>query len=94
MSEDKRDKLKHPIQPFDLDASGVIRFKENKIVSFLLEKGPYDLNKLSMMDFTQEDREHFAQLIGYSKSGWSGLSYVSDETWQRVATIAKLRGLP
>ena len=94
MSEDKRDKLKHPIQPFDIAADGVLRFKENKIVRYLLEKGPFDLNFLAVQGFSQEDHEQFAQLIGYSKSGWSGLSYVSDETWERAAAIAKLRGLP
>jgi hypothetical protein len=33
------------------------------------------------MEFTQEDREQFAQLIGYSHSGSGDLGYVSDEVW-------------
>ena len=31
------------------------------------------------MPFTREDRQQFAQLIGYSESGYHDLSYVSDD---------------
>ena len=72
---------KHPIQPLYTDNSGTIRFKENKIVTFLLDAGPFDLNQLALMNFTQEDREQFAQLIGYSLSGFGELSYVSSDTY-------------
>ena len=56
------------------------RFRENKIVSHLLETYT-DMNKIAMMDFSDEDRMQFAQLIGYSVSGYSDLSYVSDESY-------------
>lgn len=72
--------MNNPIQPI-ISVDGVLRFKENKIVSFLLEHGGYDLNKLAQMDFPREDREQFAQLIGYSLSGFGELSYVSEETY-------------
>lgn len=76
----KRGKAKHPIQPLII-ADGVTRFKANKIVQFLLDTGPFDMNKLACMEFTNEDREQFAQLIGYSLNGLGDLSYVSDKTY-------------
>ncbi|EKF9600400.1 hypothetical protein O1C43_000128 [Vibrio cholerae] len=72
---------KHPIQPLSEDKNGTIRFKSNKIVEFLLERGGFDINDLACMEFSQEDREQFAQLIGYSLSGYGELSYVSDESY-------------
>ena len=36
------------------------------------------INKLACMNFSNEDREQFAQLIGYSVSGICDLDYVSD----------------
>ena len=47
------------------------RFVENKIVSYLLDKGPIDLNDLGFMDFDKEDWAQFVQLLGYSLSGAS-----------------------
>ena len=73
--------MKHPIQPIETDKNGTLRFKENKIASYLLDKGGIDMNALAMLEFSNEDREQFAQLIGYSLSGFGSLSYVSDETY-------------
>lgn len=74
--------MKNPIQPLINDEHGALRFKENKIVSFLFAE--YQKNKpeinLSFGNFSQDDREQFAQLIGYSLSGFGELSYVSNET--------------
>jgi hypothetical protein len=74
----------HPVQPIVKDEHGVVRFKANAIVRFLLDAGSFDLNQLAAMDFSDEDREQFAQLIGYSLSGFGELSYVSDETYERA----------
>jgi hypothetical protein len=57
------------------------RFEANAIVEYLLDKGPFDMNHLGTLGFSQEDREQFAQLIGYSLSGFSELSYVRNETY-------------
>lgn len=76
-----RPKATHPIQPLEFDGHGVLRFKSNAIVRYLLDNGGIDMNKLAMLDFSQEDREQFAQLIGYSHSGSGDLGYVSDEVW-------------
>ena len=75
---------KHPVQPLYWDEHGIRRFKENAIVRFLLDAGPFDMNQLAMMPWSDEDREQFAQLIGYSLSGFGELSYVSDETYKRA----------
>lgn len=66
---------RHPRQPVELDDQGVPRFKSNKIVRYLLEQGPFDMNHLALQKFSQEDKEQFAQLIGYSVSGFGDLSY-------------------
>ena len=71
---------RHPIQPIELDERGTARFKANKIVQFLLDNGPHDMNGIAGRQFSQEDREQFAQLIGYSLSGASDLEYVRSET--------------
>jgi hypothetical protein len=68
-------KQKHPIQPIEWDKSGVVRFKRNDIVRFLLDAGPFDMNQLACMNFTKDDRWQFAQLIGYSVSGIGDLGY-------------------
>jgi hypothetical protein len=78
------------IQPILEDELGTLRFRENEIVSALLEfsqeKG-MDMNKLSCMDFSREDWVQFAQLIGYSVGGWEELSYVSNEDRRAVERI-------
>lgn len=76
----KNNKPKNPIQPLYETDSGVIRYKENAIVDYILEKGGIDLNHIAQQDFSQDDREQFAQLIGYSWSGACDLSYFSDVT--------------
>lgn len=72
--------VKHPMQPIVMDKHGVARFKENKIVTYLLDHGPNDMNSLAHVPFEQNDREQFAQLIGYSVSGYGDLSYASAES--------------
>lgn len=72
---------KNPIQPIVTDSNGVLRFKENAIVRYLLDQGGIDLNQLAILEFSRDDRVQFAQLIGYSLSGFGMLSYVDDETY-------------
>ena len=70
---------KHPIQPLVKDEQGVVRFQGNAIVRYLLDNGGIDMNKLACLPFSGEDREQFAQLIGYSHSGASELGYMTDD---------------
>jgi hypothetical protein len=70
--------MNHPIQPLELDGN-VKRFKRNHIVQFLLDQpGGADMNQLVALNFSKEDHQQFAQLIGYSLSGYGDLSYVDD----------------
>lgn len=77
--EDKRKALLHPMQPIEDDGNDVVRFKGNAIVRHLLDHGGINLNNLAVLPFPREEWVQFAQLIGYSVSGFSELSYVHDE---------------
>ena len=72
-----------PIQPIKAG-----RFVPNRIVDKLLEVAPIDLNDIALMDFTRQEHMQFAQLIGYSLSGFSDLSYVDDETFEAACHMA------
>jgi hypothetical protein len=78
VSEDQEGSQK-PIDPHVMQeivvVNDVIRFRENRIVRLLLDTGPYNLNTLALMDFSDEDRMQLAQLIGCSVSGFGELSY-------------------
>lgn len=75
----------HPVQPLVMERDGIVRFKQNKMVRYLLDAGPFDLNQLAIMPFSNEDREQFSMLTGYSLSGFSTLSYVTDKTYDAAA---------
>lgn len=69
----------HPDQPKVFDAHGVQRFKKNRLVEKLYDHAVatgLGLHELALMDFSDADRCQFAQLIGYSVSGYGDLSYV------------------
>ena len=77
----------NPMQPLIIDEKNIVRFKANKIVSYLLDNSGITLNDLAAMPFSQEDREQFAQLIGYSIKGYFELSYVSDKSCNRAVKL-------
>lgn len=83
----------HPIQPLYRDAHGVIRFKANRIVEWMLEMGRmggrFDLNIIAATPFSTDDREQLAQLLGYSLSGFAELSYVRDATYEEAERMAE-----
>ena len=67
-----------PMQPIVRAKDGVIRFRANPLVVHLLafaEKLGCDMNALAQVPCPQQDRAQFAQLIGYSVSGYGDLSY-------------------
>ena len=74
--------MKQPIQPLEKDEHGILRFKPNALVVYLLDNGGLDMNDLARKRFSQEDREQFVQLIGYSHSGSGDLDYMTDATWE------------
>lgn len=51
--------------------------------------GGINLNDLARIEFSQDDQQHFAQLIGYSLSGYGDLSYVDDASYEAAATMAE-----
>ena len=81
-----------PMQPVLKDEDGILRFRENAIVRYLLDlAGKHkiaDLNSLAELPFSQEDREQFTQLIGYAIGGYHELSYVSDASAAQASRLA------
>lgn len=70
---------KHPAQAIYVDAAGTARFRVNSIVRWLLDSGPHDMNRVALERFDVEDRQQFAQLIGYSINGYNELSYAESD---------------
>lgn len=69
------DTPKHPSQKIVIHEDGVVRFQENKIVSFLLDKYKPGLNDLTVrFDGERSDFEQLMMLIGYSVSGFGDLA--------------------
>ncbi len=70
--------LQHPMQPIGRDANSAPRFKENKIMRYLMMRSSVDLNELGEMVqhrmISVEDYTQFMQLIGYSVGGYGELS--------------------
>ena len=84
--------MKFPMQPIQLDAHGVARFAENRIVNDLLEFAAarrFGLNQIAIGDYSDEERMQLAQLIGYSVSGYGDLSYASEESVRKADTIVE-----
>lgn len=56
---------------------GILRFRKNKIIEILLQgvESKGGMNYIAQLDVPDEDRAQFAQLIGYSVSGYQTLSY-------------------
>ncbi len=80
----------HPTQPVERDEGGVLRFKKNKLVEFLYNTSSDTLNTLALMPFDDEDRAQFAQLIGYSVSGFGKLPYVDGADWGKIGERLRL----
>ena len=81
-----------PMQPVFKDEGGILRFRENAIVRYLLDLADKhklaNLNSLAELPFSQEDREQFTQLIGYALGGYHELSYVSDASAAQASRLA------
>lgn len=82
--------MTQPIQPLIAHGNGAFSFKPNAIVEYLLEKGGLNLHDIAEQDFSIEDQEQFAQLIGYSLSGFGGLHCVSSDTYAAAVRMAEL----
>jgi hypothetical protein len=97
MKEDSLENMKHPMQPIGWDGADdrteVIRFKENKRVSLLLETSSLTLNEIAyMLKKGMADRDDWLQLmqlIGYSVSGIGDLSEIPEEFVKEADAIAE-----
>lgn len=68
---------RQPMQPVVVASDGVIRFKQNKIISDMLEfcQGyGFGLNEIATRNYEKDDYSQLMQLIGYSVSGYGNLS--------------------
>lgn len=79
-----RQVAKHGDQPLERDESGDIRFRENRAVRYLLDQGPFDLNKLAAMGWERWELAQILQLIGYPTKGYGESVSVSGKTYDRV----------
>lgn len=90
------DEQENPIQPVVKAKGDTARFKANQIVRYLIdltrEKGICDMNMLAILPFNKDDRQQFAQLIGYTVEGYGELPYHSEEVYAIASAEAnKLR---
>lgn len=66
------------------DQRGVVRFKPNAIVNWLVDTGRVSLNDIVENQppggWPVEDQEEFWQMINYSVGGYGDLSFIRPET--------------
>jgi len=77
---------KHPNQPIGFSEDGLLRFKENAIVSWLV--GEHGLNDIARREWPDGDYTQLMQLIGYSVGGYGSLSTSPPETVAAADAIA------
>ena len=80
--------MKQPMQPIVMDVRGVIRFQQNKLVRYLLDEGGLSTIDLAKIPVSRADRMQFAQLIGYSISGFGELNYAKKKIVAKANRIA------
>lgn len=80
-----------PMQALEFDDEEIVRFRDNKIVRYLLDTGGVNLNALAKISylFPRCDWEQFYQLIGYSVGGYIDLSNVSEESKKIAEDLGK-----
>lgn len=67
-----------PLQPVYRDERGILRFRPNLVVVKLTELCPGWDRAMQDPEVSDEDREQFATLIGFTLAGFCELSFVSD----------------
>ena len=67
----------------------VVEHTVQMVATHPMHAGRLDLNALYTRNFPREDREQFAQLMGYSISGYHELSYVSDLSAAEASLLAE-----
>ena len=83
---------RHPMQPVVLDEEGIPRFRHNAIVCALRDHARAHglaLDDLRDRSFSDEDWNHFVQLIGYSTSGFGELDFAFKDDVARADAEAE-----
>lgn len=80
--------MKHPMQKI-INTDGRLEFQPNKIIQWLFNTGKIDLNEVAAMGFCDYDTMQLNQLIGYSVSGYLGLSTTSKESIGIIDNMAE-----
>lgn len=76
-----------PMQPVMTDRDGTRRFVENRIIRDLVEFSATHgrgIHAIAAGDYTDQERQQFAQLNGYSIRGYGELSYVDDVAYEQA----------
>lgn len=76
-----------PLQPVMTDRDGTRRFVENRIIRDLVEFSAMHgrgMHAIAEGDYTDQERQQFAQLNGYSIRGYGELSYVDDIAYEQA----------
>ena len=76
--------MRHPMQPIEKAADGVVRFKANAIVRWLIDTNRTNLNEITMQGFDADDMVQFWQQLGYSVSGYGDLSFIPKDVVRRA----------
>jgi hypothetical protein len=88
--------MKHPDQPMQIDDRGIVRFKSNKLIKYLVDNKIIDLNMCCVLyrskvaGITIEDYAQLMQLIGYSVDGFCSLDCGQprvDDLWPMAVTL-------
>lgn len=86
----------HPMQPLEVEPNGLVRFKQNAIVVYLMNNLPWTMDNLAECSFSDEDKAQFAQLLGCRVDGFGLLPYVSEAAAQvadaKAAELLAQRG--
>lgn len=77
------------MRPIIKDSRGVVRFKANAIVNWIVSSGRLNLNDIFLDGYSIEDIEEFWQLMGYSVSGYGELSFIREKTAAVADAIAE-----
>jgi len=91
-----------PMQPVYVDSHGTVRFRGNTIVRELVDRDSArgrvypqfpartdgGLNWIPTQDFSLDDQEQLAQLVGYSISGYHELPYVTSASAAKASAFA------
>ena len=72
------------MQPIEKAADGVVRFKANAIVRWLIDTNRTNLNEITMQGFDADDMVQFWQQLGYSVSGYGDLSFIPKDVVRRA----------